>query len=343
MSTPAVTGSISTYRTGYVRLQVLGIFRVGLHLCIMLHLSVWRVLLGIGVVGVIALRARRRKSLTSAGALAAFVVGLPHFYAGLVPFMMLLVFYFSSSKLTRISIERKSKLVSETGKPETEAFATGRTAVQVLCNGLLPALLCSLLMAEESWPGMQVKWSTQLNVMLLAHFSCCCADTWASEIGILAKGNPILITTGRPVPPGTNGGVSARGTLAAAGGGLAIGLGAAITSACLTSVLDHRRKYQMPLSQEFCEHAESACWVADFTLTAVWGLCFGMLGCMTDSLLGALFQFSGWDTERRCVVHHASSAHVKRICGANLLDNNAVNALSSLFTVAAASALAGAL
>jgi len=40
------------------------------------------------------------------------------------------------------------------------------------------------------------------------------ADTAASEIGVTGKG-PYLITTLRPVPRGTNGGVTVRGEAAA--------------------------------------------------------------------------------------------------------------------------------
>lgn len=54
---------------------------------------------------------------------------------------------------------------------------------------------------------------------------------WASEIGILNESWPILITTFKRVPPGTNGGVSQLGLLASFGGGATIGLSAAITLA----------------------------------------------------------------------------------------------------------------
>ncbi|TBU36320.1 integral membrane protein DUF92-domain-containing protein, partial [Dichomitus squalens] len=52
------------------------------------------------------------------------------------------------------------------------------------------------------------------------HFACCLGDTLASELGILSRSPPILITTLKRVPPGTNGGLSVLGTLASVGGGL---------------------------------------------------------------------------------------------------------------------------
>jgi uncharacterized membrane protein len=64
-----------------------------------------------------------------------------------------------------------------------------------------------------------------LACSLIAHHATSLADTLASELGILSKGRPILITTGRSVPPGTNGGVTLMGTGCSALGGFIIGLG----------------------------------------------------------------------------------------------------------------------
>ncbi len=55
------------------------------------------------------------------------------------------------------------------------------------------------------------------------HMACCLGDTFASEIGILSKSTPRLVTTWRKVPPGTNGGMTLLGTLASACGGALIG------------------------------------------------------------------------------------------------------------------------
>lgn len=66
--------------------------------------------------------------------------------------------------------------------------------------------------------------------MLIRHYACCNGDTWASEVGVLSKSRPRLITTWNEVPAGTNGGMSKLGTLASILGGTFIGVIFYITS-----------------------------------------------------------------------------------------------------------------
>ena len=56
------------------------------------------------------------------------------------------------------------------------------------------------------------------------HFSTCLADTLASELGILSPSPPRSIITLRPVPPGTNGGVSPLGLGVSVLGGALVGV-----------------------------------------------------------------------------------------------------------------------
>jgi uncharacterized membrane protein len=67
-------------------------------------------------------------------------------------------------------------------------------------------------------------WSRFLVLAALGHFGCCLGDTLASELGILSESKPILITTLKTVPPGTNGGMSLLGTGVSIAGGGFIGL-----------------------------------------------------------------------------------------------------------------------
>jgi uncharacterized membrane protein len=50
------------------------------------------------------------------------------------------------------------------------------------------------------------------------------ADTWSTELGVLAKRWPRLITNGTRVVPGTSGGVTLEGTVASLAGAALIGV-----------------------------------------------------------------------------------------------------------------------
>lgn len=56
------------------------------------------------------------------------------------------------------------------------------------------------------------------------HFGCCLGDTLASELGILSASPPVLVTTWKKVPPGTNGGISVGGCVASGLGGMIMGV-----------------------------------------------------------------------------------------------------------------------
>jgi uncharacterized membrane protein len=183
-------------------------------------------------------------------------------------------------------------------------------------------------MARANWhqvsqPVSEADVSLALRAALLCgivgSFGCACGDTWASEIGILSKSRPRLVTSCclRPVAPGTNGGISVLGTVASAGGGLFIGLVAA--------------------SIGFLTGVEPA-WI----LLAAVGTVSGFLGSMIDSVLGATLQetvfVSSGDTtggkEGQIVALDPSEEELMRArlagrtMGTPLLSNNMVNLAS---------------
>lgn len=65
---------------------------------------------------------------------------------------------------------------------------------------------------------------TPFNIMFFASLSAAFADTLSSEIGVLSREQPLLITTLQPVPAGTDGGVTSLGFAAAALGGIVYAL-----------------------------------------------------------------------------------------------------------------------
>jgi uncharacterized membrane protein len=101
---------------------------------------------------------------------------------------------------------------------------------------------------------------------LCRHFACCLGDTLASELGILASGGPWLVTSLRRVPPGTNGGMSAAGTLASILGGAAVGVLMASTL-----VLENAR----------CRQA----WGSVMLSLVLWGAFAGFFGSLVRPIL----------------------------------------------------------
>jgi len=122
-------------------------------------------------------------------------------------------------------------------------------------------------------------WSRVCILAALGHFACCLGDTLASELGILASSAPRLITTFKPVPPGTNGAISIGGTLASLIGGAVMGL---VTAASL--VLDRA---------SCSEH------IVDLVL---WGMLAGVGGSAVDSLLGATVQRTRYDEKQKLIM-----------------------------------------
>ncbi|KAH9923708.1 integral membrane protein DUF92-domain-containing protein [Epithele typhae] len=233
-----------------------------------------------------------------------------------------------------------------------------RSAAQVLCNSAsaaAAALLWSALYAPGSWvaavadaagvrvpgelrvphdfdawcpltPPPQAAWSRTLLFATLGHFACCLGDTLASELGILSKTPPILVTTLKPVPPGTNGGMSTVGTLSSLAGGTLMGL--TVAGMLL---------WQSPACQSQ--------WTDVVASLLLWGTFAGGFGSLLDSLLGATVQCTRFlNTTNRIVTDEsgapAPGSDVKIISGYDLLTNNQVNLLSSIVTAALLGAFA---
>ncbi|MBC8102137.1 MAG: DUF92 domain-containing protein [Cytophagales bacterium] len=151
----------------------------------------------------------RVRALSRSGAAAAAGVGFLIFGFGGGPgAAALLLFFVSSSALSRLGKRRKASLDYEKGGEQ-------RDAGQVLANGGVAAL-CALLipfLPEAPW----------LPAAMFGAIAAANADTWATEIGSLAAHPPRLITTLKSAPVGASGAVSLPGTVAALGGALLIG------------------------------------------------------------------------------------------------------------------------
>ncbi|MFD2613281.1 DUF92 domain-containing protein [Paenibacillus gansuensis] len=162
----------------------------------------------------IAGAAYRFKSLSLSGFAAAVVMGTLMFGLGNAAWYgTLIAFFVSSSLLSKFKKQRKA--ASEERYEKTDR----RDAGQVLANGGLGLALCiaNAVAPHDYW-----------FAMFVGAMAAVTADTWATEVGGLGRGEPRSIRTGRRVPKGTSGAVSLPGTAASFAGGLFIGAAAAV-------------------------------------------------------------------------------------------------------------------
>jgi uncharacterized protein (TIGR00297 family) len=136
--------------------------------------------------------------LTPRGAAAAALIGgAVALGAGWRGLGLLLVFFVSSSALTR--------------------GGGRRTPVQVWANGGVAAAAALLSLAAP--------WGT---LAFAGALSAATADTWSTEIGARGGQRPRLITSGHVVPAGTSGGVTWIGSLGGVAGAGLLSLSAAL-------------------------------------------------------------------------------------------------------------------
>ena len=238
----------------------------------------------------------RAGALSLSGAWAAALCGgLIFGLGGLKWAVLLLVFFVSSSALSRLFARRKAAL--------NEKFSKGsqRDWAQVAANGGLGALLA---LAQAADPQALWPWLAFAGAMAAVN-----ADTWATEIGVLNPRPPRLITTGQVVERGTSGGISLLGSLASLGGAFLVAVFAALFSSNLA-----------PLAR----------WLL-LPLAVTLG---GLGGSFFDSLLGATLQAIYFcpacqkETERAPL--HTCGAATQRQHGWRWLDNDWVNFIASV-------------
>jgi len=261
----------------------------------------FQLLLGILLSGLVALIAYRLKLLSSSGSLGAFFLGAVVFgLGGLRWAIVLLVFFFSSSGLSRSFRKHKENAEMNYAKGST------RDAGQVLANGGLAGafVILHFIFPQAAWT-----W-----VGFCAAFAAANADTWATEIGALSRTQPRLITTMKPVEPGTSGGVSLLGTLAALLGALLVGLTGALVD---------------PFAA--VQPAQTVLMVITFG---------GLSGSLVDSWLGATLQAiyhcpqCQRDTEKTPL--HSCGTETVHVRGIKWLNNDMVNTLCTFSGAAVA-------
>jgi uncharacterized protein (TIGR00297 family) len=180
-------------------------------------------------------------------------------HGGLMPLLAVFLLTWGATKIGRAKKERLGTAESK----------SGRNAAQVAANLGVAALASFPFQAITPDKNLASSLGAVTAFAALAALAEAAADTVSSEIGQVLGGKPRLITTLRPVDPGTDGGVTLAGTLA--------GITAAISIAMVGFWAMHGLK-------EFLSF-----WVSI-------GLCAigGIFGLLFDSLLGATVERKGW-------------------------------------------------
>ncbi|MEM0128772.1 MAG: DUF92 domain-containing protein [Thermoplasmata archaeon] len=189
---------------------------------------------GVAITAALAAIAWKGGALTPAAAAVAWAFGAVIVVGGGFPYLALLAFFVLASTLaTRYRFDQKRQGGVQEG-------ARGERGISnVVAHILLPAIVVSISAAAPA-----VLPASVLSFVYACAIAFATSDTFASELGVLS-GHARSIVTGRPVPPGTNGGISGPGEAFAAGGaaataavalGLFLAFGTPIPSAALLLV-----------------------------------------------------------------------------------------------------------
>lgn len=253
--------------------------------------TAFRFAAGAGLGLAVAIGAYTARTLQASGALAAFLLAVVIFgiggWAWTIP---IFTFFLLSSLLSKWRQTRKVSFESMFEK------SGNRDAAQVAANGSLIGALALLWHATGD---------DRLYLLALVAAATVTADTWGTEIGVLARRRPRSILTGKSIAPGTSGGISLSGTLGGFAGAAVVTL-TALPFVALTS--------------------------RQFILIVL----AGAFGSIIDSILGATVQAQfrcqrcGMETEKP--MHCGVPSEKTR--GIPWLRNDAVNLVSTACAVA---------
>ena len=251
------------------------------------------VLIGVTLAAVIGWMGYRKGALSFGGAIGATMIGGAVFAAGGWRWSVLPVGFFVSASI--LSFFKKTEKARTAEKFEK---GSRRDFWQTQANGGTAAV--AAIMAIFSPHPMWI-------AAFVGAIATATADTWATELGVLSRQTPRLITSGKPVPRGTSGGITVFGSLAAVAGALFIGgLAFLLGIGGIAAVR-----------------------------VAIGGMAGGVVGALADSVLGATVQAvyrcprCGRETEQR---FHRGCGGVQTVHlrGAAWVNNDAVNFFSTV-------------
>ncbi len=230
------------------------------------------------------------KFLTPTGLITAAIIGFILTMFGSIRWFLLLLFFFlCCSTITKVRKDYKRSI----GIIDPEGTRDWRN---VLANGGVPMIYAIL----ESITRGDI-----ITVGFISAVAIATADTTATEIGVLSKSPPRLITNlSKRVPPGYSGGISLLGTVASFLGGLVISI------ISLLFNLIHAQPIQIII------------------LLSV----IGLFGSLLDSFIGAKFEAKYWcdrcHTYSKYHLHSACGFTARHVSGYKSINNHIVNLIS---------------
>ncbi|MCS7088300.1 MAG: DUF92 domain-containing protein [Thermoflexales bacterium] len=270
--------------------------------------------LGLALSSLIGVVAYRRRALSRSGVWGAILIGTLIFgFGGWTAGLLLIAFFVSSSALSHFKERDPRK------QRAAEMFEKGgqRDWWQALANGGAAA---ALAVGSSALANVEPNAANALFAAMVGALATVNADTWATELGVLSPTPPRRITRlSQVVVPGTSGGITAIGTLAALSGALFIGVLHALLGLAFGSPL-----------------RASALAVAGLAALG------GLGGALFDSMLGATVQAMYYserrqkETEKPFERDGTPNRHVR---GWRWMNNDWVNFLASLFGAALTAAL----
>jgi len=248
-----------------------------------------QVLLGVFLALIIVILSFKAKFLNFSGSVATFILAVLIFgFGGWKWSVPILVFFIISSLLSKAGKKRKEKFKNTFEKSGVRDYA------QVVANGGLAGLFIFIHIFHPE---------PLYYHLYLVSLAAANADTWATEIGVLFKTTPRMITSFKKVEPGVSGAISFFGTFASFLGSLIIAFSGYFFSISL-------------------EH---------FIIITI----AGFFGSIIDSFLGATIQ--GQYQCSVCALYTEKKIHCDSLTnkekGFRWLNNDLVNILSALFSI----------
>jgi len=268
----------------------------------------------------------KKEILTVGGSYSALIVGTIISLCGFEYFVILAAFFFSSTKATHLHKQIKTKLLGETYLKEKK-----RNAIQVLSKSLFPTIVCFIIYTKygKTMDLFNLHRSDLgklfLDAFFIGFFESANADTWASELGILSREQPILILHGfKSVPKGINGAMSRYGTVCSILGGMFI-----------SSIVILCNIFRMGLFT-FVK-SDNQVFLLGLKVFVLGGV-IGFIGSLIDSLLGQTVQLTIYNVTKACVIEKEAEEEARKngdelkYYGKDILNNSQINLVTGVVT-----------